>query len=289
MRLLRENALRLLAGGLMLMACAPCARAQLAAPDGAYLAPAPRLEGQGPLALAEPGDSIVVIYNHGSKQEFRRDSCAARGGAKPGVIADLAGATLASKRVAVFVYCTPSKTGTFDHRSGRGEPKIERRSKEIADLAEAYAAAGVPRRQIFLAGQSAGGWASLLAVGRSAETPEIGGVIAFAPAFAGRRADRSPGWQMLRDRLARELAGFAYLPALVYAFEGDSLERPEDLAFLSRVPGVEFRKTGVRRIGGRDCKSKFPHFLAFDPCFRATQASALLSFIKARVGTGPAS
>lgn len=249
---------------------------------GTWLAPAPALREAGlPTSLRQPRDSLLVIFNHGSEAEFVADRCAPRGETTPEVVRDLAGARVAGHTVRVFAFCTPSRIGAFHHHSGEGEAKVIARARDIARLVAGFRAAGVPARQIFLFGQSAGAWASLLT---AAERPAaIGGVVGFAPAFAGPREERAAGWWALRERLAARIAGARHLPALLFAFPGDRFEPPEDLAFLGGIAGVELRDLAAAPPA---CAASRPHRTAFTPCFAAAERQTILNFLAARMAAG---
>lgn len=246
--------------------------------EGAWLSPVALSDPADPTSLAAPERLLLVIYNHGSRAEFRRDRCrpepARPDATTPAAVAGLAGEAVGGLKVAVFAFCTAAGYGDFEADSGEGEPKVVKRAAEIAALAARFAAAGVPPRRIVLAGQSAGGWAALLAAAGS-RLP-LGGVLAFAPAFAGEAEDRAPAWQRLRDAQAAGLAAAALPPALVYGFPGDPYEPPADLGFLAAVPGVEV----VAPAAG--CTAPRPHLTAFAGCFAAAERTRLLGFLAAR-------
>jgi predicted esterase len=238
------------------------------------------------IRLAAPAETVVLIYNHGSEQEFIRDPCEpARGDSSewsvPSVLSNLSGTRVAGKVIVVYGYCTPSRVGEYLHAERSGEPKVVKRAREIAILADRFAALGVPRRQIFLAGHSAGAWASLLV---AREGPGwFNAVVGFGPAFAGRRASRPPGWQWLRGTQVLHLSAATRIDALIFAFEGDPYEPPEDLAFLRRIPGVELVVLSGTQIDGVSCGSRSPHLTDRKPCFHATQGARIRDYIERRL------
>lgn len=262
---------------------AQAASAGPASIEGAWLAPVALSDADDPVSLAEPEALLLVIYSHGSRPEFRRDRCRPRGDTTPEVVRDLAGLPAGDLTVAVFALCTQALTGSFEARSGIGEPKVVERAREIAELARRFTEAGVPPRRIVLAGQSAGGWASLLAAARG-DLP-LGGVIAFAPAFAGRSEGRPEAWQVLREAQAAELVETLAAdprqgtPLLVYAFAGDPYEAPAELAFLGALPEATMRSGPP----AAECAPHEPHLRAFADCFRA-ERQRLLAFLAERAG-----
>ena len=256
---------------------------------GVWLPPAPALSGDDPLRLADPAATAVVIYNHGSRSENRADLCeplATTGNTTPSVVRSLAGDTLAGRRLAVFAFCTDTKTGSF-RKSGRGgTPKLAGRRNDIMQLVDAFQAAGQPPELLFLMGHSAGGFASLLVESASPETQNA--VIAFAPAFAGRRSGRSPAWQALRQDYVAELARSEPIDALVYAFEGDPYNRPRDLAFLERIPGIVLRQhASLGEDDGAGCGFADPHRTVFLECFARAQRETLRRYLAERLQAKP--
>ena len=236
--------------------------------------------------LAAPAETVVLIYNHGSGQEFIPDPCEPAGGdasewAVPSVLSNLSGTRVAGKVIAVYGYCTPSRVGEYRHAERSGEPKVVKRAREIAMLADRFAALGVPRRQIFLAGHSAGAWASLLVARQG--PGRFNALIAFGPAFAGRRETRPPGWEWLRGTQVLNLSAATRIDALIFAFEGDPYEPPEDVAFLRQIPGVELVVLSGTRIDGVSCGGRSPHLTDRKPCFHTTQGSRIRDYIERRL------
>lgn len=287
----------------LLLLLAACAAEAAGSADaefrGSWLGRVALSDPTDPLSLEAPKRVLIVIYNHGSRAEFRRDRCHPGAETTPPVLRDLAGTSIEGLEVAVFAFCTRSRLGDFDESSGEGEPKVIKRAREIAALARGFVRAGVPAQRIFLAGQSAGGWAALLAAAATslaAETPSeanlgsrdaaLGGVVAFAPAFAGPVEDRPETWQTLRDTQAAELAALPWLAGLVYAFEGDRYEPPADLHFLARIPGVTLLARPGDRLGGRPCGAHEAHLRAFADCFAAAETARLRGFLAERVLLG---
>ena len=48
----------------------------------------------------------------------------------------------------------------------KGTPKLEKRVSANVDLIEKFISLGVPNNQIFMAGQSCGGWATMMLISR---------------------------------------------------------------------------------------------------------------------------
>lgn len=249
--------------------------------------PLPEHYGKADLPpLSDPANTVVILFSHGSGQEFINDPCemqkynAAFG--VPAIVHALYGSEIAGRKVVVDGYCTPTRRGYYNAGSQSGDPKVLLRSRDIEARAQSLIAAGVPGRQIFLVGHSAGGWASLMAKARN---PAIANsVIAFAPAFAGQRATRQPGWQWLHDHYAAQLRKAERLDAMVFAIENDAFETPDTLSFLDAIPGIERFSLSDTKLGAVMCDSQTSsHALVRNVCFTQTQGPLLKSYIEKRL------
>ncbi len=233
------------------------------------------------IVFPNPERHILLIFNHGSEQELRRDHCFPNSWTTPDVVKELGGRTVNGLKVVVYAYCTPAKLGAYNHVFRIGEPKVVKRAENVEQLVRRFQREGVPAHQIFLVGHSAGGWASLLVARRA--NVEFNAVIAFAPAFAGKKHSRPLGWQALREKQVDYLLEARRLPALVFAFDEDVFNAPEDLAFLDNVPGVQLISLNNAEISGIPCSCSNAHRTAFKACFSKTQQDVIVDFIKARL------
>jgi pimeloyl-ACP methyl ester carboxylesterase len=249
------------------------------------LAPTASYGSEEPVPIADPRNTIVLIYTHGSDIAGRPDTCNMRQvnapAGVPDVIHVLNGSTIQQRRVVVDGYCTPSSTTRYSRESMLREPKVMQRARDLAGRARAYVAMGVPARQIFLSGTSAGGWASLHVL---RENPGVyGGAVVFAPATAGPTAGRPPREVESRRQQVLLLQNARRLDAMVFAFERDTYENPEALRFLANVPGVRFEQRPSDQIDGVRCTMP-PHVLVRDACFATTQEARIRGFIASRAG-----
>ena len=224
--------------------------------------------------LPDPQRVILVIYTHGSVGNASRDPCLPLGGpmsgayAVPEVIRELETDNEGSPLV-VYALCDPSMGTELGKQlekqrpapcrdkipaSGVGWPRDESqikvclRARKITEQVRLLVAEnpGLERDRIFLAGTSAGAWASLLAMdlAQRSGAPLANAVIGFAPAFSGKISQRSRGWQKIRTKHMTFLTGEdgkqpSYsLPALLFGFEGDPYETPAALASLSSRDGI---------------------------------------------------
>jgi pimeloyl-ACP methyl ester carboxylesterase len=135
-----------------------------------------------------------------------------------------------------------------------------------------------------VAGHSAGGWASLVALRDNPEA--IGAAVAFAPAAFDRAATRPPDVQALRRQRYAEMTAATRLPALIFGFDGDAFETAADLSALATIPGVRLvamPEPGFDELG---CVLE-PHIRVRDLCFSETQDVRLRGFIAAMVAQRP--
>ncbi len=192
--------------------------------------------------LARTPAPLVLIWSHGSRDEYQTDTCP---GVPPG-IADLDGRRAGSRIVRIYRTCDAALSSTVQFVTGSGERKVDRRARALTQTVDRVIAAGVPREAIVLAGQSCGAWAGLLMAASQPERPLR--QLAFAPACHGplaqNRASAASGHPVgrgiMRDR-AEDIAGIsglAHLEALVFTAADDPFAPDADLAFLRAIPGV---------------------------------------------------
>lgn len=246
------------------------------ATTGAVVTPGDYPRAEKPPPRLDP-DGILLLYVHGSRQEFQPDRCRPHGTTTPRWLRDLAGSRVGALPVSIHALCTPTRVGDYRHAERSGRPKVEQRAADLEVAVARFTAQGFAPERIFLLGHSAGGWAALWAL-RDGDPP-VAGVIAFAPAFAGPRRDRSAGWQWLRDTHVRDLQRSERLPALVFAYRDDPFEDPRTLAFLEDIRGIEL----VVLDPGR-CPGTSAHRAVFSRCVMDADARARMRrFIERRL------
>jgi hypothetical protein len=236
-----------------------------------------------PFAFRDPDRYALIIYVNGSTAESKPDPCnTSRPGLNiPKTATDLVGQRIGGYEILLYAFCTPTKIGGFNQPESDGIPKVIRRADELQALLAYIARTGFPPERTFVMGQSAGGWAGLL-VQRRGQTP-VAGLVAFAPAFAGHTGRRKDVWQQERDRQAAYIAQAPRLNALVYGFEQDRFEPPQEMAWLRTVPGVTYVTLSGRSLNGMDCDNKFPHVTVFKDCFRYFQRRRILDYLAAQL------
>ena len=238
-----------------------------------------QLQNLRSLSIANPKSKAVVLFLHGSVVEKLDDICDPNGEtlgfSVPEVVRALAGTQVLGLEVVVLAPCHGRATRL-------GEPlKIDQRVEAIEQTLQELARTGVDPSHIFLIGQSAGGWAALLHQKR--HPGSVNSVIAFAPAFAGKKRWRPDDWQLRHDMQSAEIMSAKRISALVFAFENDAYNTPEDLAFLSRIQGTTLLRLPEKTIAGVVCEIPFfssSHSQAYRECFTNTQSTVLQNFIR---------
>lgn len=175
--------------------------------------------------IADPQSAIVVIYSHGTTQPQVVENCDAPYNQPPSTLTSLTGG---QSPLIVHFLCSQATD------QGVAGSYIYKRADEIGDTVDAFAQAGVPAANIYLAGHSAGAWSSLMYMSEHAET--VAGAVLFAPACCGPRheIDDYPVWRtVIRPQQVSEIIGGDVLRALVFAYTDDAFNRPPELAFLT--------------------------------------------------------
>lgn len=228
--------------------------------------------------IPNPSSKAVVVFLHGSSIEKLDDTCDPNGQAPgfsvPEVVRQLVGAEIAGLEIVVYAPCDGRATAL-------GEPiKIDQRVAAIEETLAELGRAGVDPSRIVLVGHSAGGWAALLHEKR--HPGSVNSVIAFAPAFAGKRRWRPDVWQRRHDEQAAEIGSADRIPSLVFSFDNDAYNTPRDLGFLSRIKGTTLLRMPDKAIAGVACEIPLfasSHANAYRKCFSDTQSLVLLEFL----------
>ena len=204
-------------------------------------------------------NSILIIYNHGSIQDTKKDSCKAK--PKFGYMWDAAVAPAILKlhnkkikglEVKIYRLCSgvsgmSGKNQKKYRKQLKSKGKIElvdefknlKRQNIIINEVEKFKNLGF--ENIILAGWSAGGWASLNLQSRFPH--KIKGVIAFNPAFAGPKNEwqkQYPEWGSFRENQVNIFNQSDSLNAILFAHDKDVFEDPETLSFFKKFQGLQF-------------------------------------------------
>ncbi len=215
--------------------------------------------------ISEPSQVSVVVYTHGNRRPQRRQDCSGWSSQVPSSLSALHG-----EQVLIYFHCSAAVDRPLLPRMAGNW--IFRRADELAAIIDELRTAGVPTENIYLSGYSAGGWSALMAAQEFGD--RFNGVIAFAPAFAGPRSEeqRYPIWrQKIRPRQIEHMLKAEHIRALVFAYEDDAFERPQDLDFL-----IEAYPDSLELIGYR-CGAG--HATAFRDCLQDQTTQAISLFI----------
>lgn len=180
-------------------------------------------------ALKLPSPHIqqrVIIYNHGISRPQQLEPCYMPYNNPPRSLL-----SLADNQTIVYKLCSTSTESPAPTSAGK---QVYLRKKEIDYAIDAFLNRGIQPKHLFLAGHSNGGWTSLMMM--RDVNKRFNGVIAFAPAFAGRRSEASyaPWWRnTVRPKQINDMLKAPVMDALVFAYENDAFNRPQELAFLS--------------------------------------------------------
>jgi pimeloyl-ACP methyl ester carboxylesterase len=229
--------------------------------------PAPLQDKPAPpreTAPADPAQSVVLIFSHGTYRPQRRHQCNEERDV-PAVLREMA----AANGWIVHYLCSAA---TDDEVAGSYTYK---RADEILAAVAAQRARGVPAPRIFLVGHSAGGWSSLMAARKDASG--FNAIVAFAPAFAGPRHEEAqyPKWRReLAPQQTAYLRQAKRIDALIFAYSDDDFDRPSELAPLEAIPGV--------RIIAFDACQK-GHSTTYSDCFREGARVEIEDYIKTRL------
>lgn len=236
------------------------------AEPGFVASPARPRPGSDPVRrLEEPKRAVVLIVNHGTRRPQNRHVCD-RARDIPPVIRELS----AAQGWHIHYLCSNAIDG------GVRASYTFKRAREIMAVVAAYRAQGVPARRILSVGHSAGGWSSLIAARQDGE--KFGGVIAFAPAFAGPRYEERlyPAWRQIEFPKQRAfISGAARLNALVFAYPNDAFNRPQELRFLTRIPGARLVPVTVCQGG---------HGTTYTACLTEAARDSVRAFVRRTAG-----
>ncbi len=220
------------------------------------------------IQVSNPHDITVVVYTHGTRNPRQRENCAGWSNQVPPSLLELHGG-----EVLIYYHCSGATDSPYSMSSAGNW--IYERIEELSAVVDELHDAGIPSENIFLAGHSAGGWSALMSAREFGS--HFNGVIAFGPAFAGRRSEdeRYPHWrQEIRPRQIEQMLEAEGIRALVFAYEDDAFNRPQDLTFLT-----DAYPTSVQLVG-YTCGSG--HVTHIRDCRQEQTTEAILEFIGRR-------
>jgi len=203
-------------------------------------------------------NSILIIYNHGSGQDTKFDSCKAKpkygyiwDGAVVPAILKLHNKKIKELEVKIYRLCSGVRGMTVENQKkyqkqvkSKGKIKLVDEFKNLKRqniiINEVEKLKNLGFENIVLAGWSAGGWASLNLKSRFPD--KIKGVIAINPAFAGPKKEwqkKYPEWGAFRKLQVNILNQSNSLNAILFAHSKDVFEDPNTLSFFKKFKDLQ--------------------------------------------------
>ncbi|MGK0270465.1 MAG: pimeloyl-ACP methyl ester carboxylesterase [Cocleimonas sp.] len=167
----------------------------------------------------------VIIYNHGISRPQQTEPCYLPYNKPPKSLT-----ALIDDKTMVYRLCSTATEAPAISSAGK---QVYLRKIEIDYAIDEFLSRGIQPRHLFLAGHSNGGWTSLMMM--QEVNKRFNGVIAYAPAFAGKRSEISyaPWWRKtVRPNQIKDMLKAPRMDALIFAYENDAYNRPKELEFL---------------------------------------------------------
>jgi len=202
--------------------------------------------------LKNGSDLTIIIYSHGTSRPQKKENCTKSYNKIPQSLKIL------KKFDNTYFYYLCSKATD----EGVLGSYIDKRKIEINKVLDQLISVGVKPENIFLTGYSAGGWTSLMMMDQVGK--KFNSAIVFAPAFAGPRSEikKYPRWRKIeRPRQVKEMIKAKIIKALIFAYEDDAFNRPQELNFLKEKYSASIKLIGYECGKGHstvdeDCKIK---------------------------------
>ncbi len=254
--------------------------------------------------VKDPKNKILVIFNHGQDDHDKPSkNCVWKNGIRN--IASLSGEKIKGKEILVYNFCTDHLGGDDWKRLWKnkfefpykGITKLDKRVNANLDLIEKFEKLGIPNNQIFLAGQSCGGWATMMLISKYPE--KVAGGISTHHACYGKLSKKykvkkngvekalenfkkkRPGPAFLRENQIKEISKAKNLPVLAFTHPKDPFDGLLS-DWVEKIPGVKriiisedykINNKNCRRIGINngdrwDENIKDAHLMALGDCFQ---------------------
>ena len=254
--------------------------------------------------VKDPKNKILVIFNHGQDDHDKPSkNCVWKNGIRN--IASLSGEKIKGKEILVYNFCTDHLEGDDWKRLWKnkfefpykGITKLDKRVNANLDLIEKFVSLGIPNNQIFLAGQSCGGWATMMLISKYPE--KVAGGISTHHACYGKLSKKykvkkigvekalenfkkkRPGPAFLRENQIKEISKAKNLPVLAFTHPKDPFDGLLS-DWVEKIPGVKriiisedfkINNKNCRRIGINngdrwDENITDAHLMALGDCFQ---------------------
>ena len=268
--------------------------------------------------VKDPKNKILVIFNHGQDDHDKPSkNCVWKNGIRN--IASLSGEKIKGKEILVYNFCTDHLGGDDWKRLWKnkfefpykGITKLDKRVNANLDLIEKFEKLGIPNNQIFIAGQSCGGWATMMLISKYPE--KVAGGISTHHACYGKLSkkykvkkigvekalenfkNKRPGPAFLRENQIKEISKAKNLPVLAFTHPKDPFDGLLS-DWVEKIPGVKriiisedykINNKNCRRIGINngdrwDENIKDAHLMALGDCFQYYNPT-ILDFIASRI------
>ena len=186
-------------------------------------------------------DKIVILFNHGTRNWREIQACRPK---NLGIVIDtLNGRAINNKRVMAFHLCSFS-AGSF---AGDLTPI---RATEIQLAVSYFVKLGVRAGNIFIFGQSRGGWSTLYFAAKN-KKQKLGGYVVFAPAICGPRPLSC--WDVIDEHIT--LFKSAPITGILYSHPEDPYFSPREHKFANEVQGLTLRTGFCKELTGRRAHS----------------------------------
>ena len=268
--------------------------------------------------VKDPKNKILVIFNHGQDDHDKPSkNCVWKNGIRN--IASLSGEKIKGKEILVYNFCTDHLGGDDWKRLWKnkfefpykGITKLDKRVNANLDLIEKFEKLGIPNNQIFIAGQSCGGWATMMLISKYPE--KVAGGISTHHACYGKLSKKykvkkngvekalenfkkkRPGPAFLRENQIKEISKAKNLPVLAFTHPKDPFDGLLS-DWVEKIPGVKriiisedykINNKNCRRIGINNGDRweeniKDAHLMALGDCFQYYNPT-ILDFIASRI------
>ena len=211
--------------------------------------------------VKDPKNKILIIYNHG-QDDHDKPSKDCVWGNNIRNFASLSGKKVKDKEVLVYLYCTDHLAGDDRKRLWKkkfdfpykGITKLDKRVNANLDLVKKFVELGVPKNQIFLAGQSCGGWVTMMLISKYPD--KVAGGISTHHACYGKLSKKykvnkvgiekalenfkkkKPGPAVLRENQIKDISKAKNLPVLVFTHPKDPYDGLLS-DWVEEIPGVK--------------------------------------------------
>ena len=214
-------------------------------------------------------DTIVVIYNHGTRNPRKKERCDASYNQVPDSLKGLE-----SNRLRIYYLCSNATEGAGPEHAGN---QVYARMYEIEKTIDELIKLGVRPKHIFLAGHSKGAWASLMLMNQVNQ--KFNAAILFAPALANRRSEQThPWWRAeVRPRQIHQMLQAREIDALIFAYEEDQYNRPQDIEFLTEKYPMSVEIVAYR------CDYEFTHNTHLHDCRQPQTSKMIAEYIDQQV------